>query len=156
MSNPPEQQSSSNSGLPRINADRGRVYIHKSCGNATHVTGSSLLGVCNPFQPIIGTICATCGMPDSTSSFEWEDTGENVSTYRRRGVMQMPVLALFSWLILPAIGGACGGYIGSNIQGAFGPMTSVGVVFGVALTLLFLGPFVINLVAAKRILNRDR
>lgn len=144
------------SNLPEINQHQGRVYIHQACGTATNVTGKDLVGLCNPFELVIGTICANCGTPDSTSTFSWEDTGEKVSTYRRRGVMQMPLLAIFSWLILPAIGGALGGVIGSNIQGKFGPMTDVGIGLGVFLMMLFVGPTVVQVVATKRILNRDR
>lgn len=147
---------SSHPELAEIKKYDGRAYVHKTCGNATNVTGKDLVGVCNPFELVIGTICASCGIPDSTGSFTWEDTGEKVSTYRRRGVMQMPLLAIFSWLILPAIGGGIGGLIGSNIQGAFGPMTNVGIGLGALLIVLFLGPIVVHIVAEKRILNRDR
>ena len=142
--------------LPEINQREGRAYVHKQCGQATLVTGSNLVGVCNPFEFVMGTICANCGMPDSTGSFSWADTGERVSTYRRRGVMQMPILAVFSWLILPAVGGGIGGVIGSNFKGAFGPMTNLGIGIGAFATLLFLGPPIVRAVAAKRILNRDR
>jgi len=150
------EHASAEMDLPVITSREGRAYVHKTCGDATNVTGSDLVGVCNPFQLVIGTICASCGMPDSTGSFHWEDTGEKVSTYRRRGVFKMPVLAIFSWLVLPAIGGAIGGVIGSNIQGKFGPMTNFGIGIGAFLMLLFIGPFIVNLASGRRILNRDR
>lgn len=156
MSDSTARQSSTNTDLPEINTAEGRTYIHKQCGTATNVTGSDLTSVCNPFQLVMGTICANCATPSATWNFEWEDTGENVSTYRRRGVMQMPLLAILSWLVLPAIGGGIGGLIGSNIKGAFGPMTDLGIGLGVLSILVFLGPMIVNAVASQRILNRDR
>ena len=156
MSNPFPPYQPPPSPLQEINAQTGRTYIHKECGGATTVTGSSLVGLCNPFEIVMGTMCVHCRIPDSTKHFVWEDTGENVSKYRRRGVAQMPLLALISWLVLPAIAAAICGLIASNFQGKFGPLTNLGAVLGAGGIYVFLGPIIVRAFASKRIINRDR
>lgn len=100
-----------------MSAEQGRPYVHKKCGQVTLITGSDFVGLCNPFEPCMGTICASCGGPDSTSQFAWADTQEPISEYRARLRAEAPAsLKIWNYVISPLVGGGIGGAVGAALD----------------------------------------
>lgn len=130
----------------------GRPYIHQKCGQTTIITEEHFAGLCNPFEPCSGTICANCGFPDSVSAFLWQDTGESISDYRKRLKQGASSgVKLWVWLISPLLGAAIGAtlavmFIGKNIQ----TDALVGAGIGVALFGFLLGPKLLTAFAGDR------
>ena len=136
----------------------GRPYVHKHCGQVTVVAGRHFPQVCNPFRMVTGTICATCGFPASTKDVAWTDTGETVSSYRRRRVKTHPIAMLFAWLLIPLAGAAAGVMIGEAIRkpNAGADPFVVSLIFGglgFLFTALFIGPALVEAVTGRRLFN---
>ena len=145
---------------PQFSPREGRPYIHDACGQVTVISGRHFPHLCNPFRFVMGTICASCGMPDSTKSFRWIDTGETVSSYRRRRVGKHPIALLFTWIILPAIGGAIAASVMLGMRPRNNPdlpdPTVAGAIFfviGGLLTALFIAPPIVELFSGRKLYN---
>jgi hypothetical protein len=61
-----------------------RAYEHKSCHAVTVAAGDDLVRLECPFRPLDGTYCCRCGDFVPLDDVRWTDTGETISTYRRR------------------------------------------------------------------------
>lgn len=135
-----------------FNRMKGRTYIHQKCGKVTRVTGGDFAGLCNPYEPCTGTICAACGGPDSVGSFSWEDTGESVADYRKRLRGEAPLsYRLWAWVIGPLIGAGIGGAAGALfIRKNLAADAGIGAAIGAALMFLFIGPKILGLIAGDR------
>ena len=60
-----------------------RVYLHKTCGTETEVDRYPLTDIASPYERVLATRCAKCGIVPF-SSVSWTDTGENLDAYRKR------------------------------------------------------------------------
>jgi hypothetical protein len=60
-----------------------RVYLHKTCGTETDVDKEPLTLIASPYDRVLATRCAKCGIVPF-SSVSWTDTGENLDAYRKR------------------------------------------------------------------------
>ena len=136
---------------------QGRVYVHKTCGGETRITEQHFAGLCNPFEPCSGTICAACGMIDSTKGFNWADTGELVSEYRKRLRREASGVAmLWAYLLSPAIGAAIGGWVGITFFNK-APTTDalLGGGIGVALMFFLVGPKILTVIGGKQFYTKQ-
>lgn len=85
-------------------ARTGRVYEHLGCGGATQITEGDFTGLCNPFQPVSRTYCASCGRSVGIDDVAWADTGESISDFRSRMRRKSPSwLSAMDWVIGPVI-----------------------------------------------------
>lgn len=136
----------------RYTLEKGRIYIHKKCGESTCIAEGDFAGLCNPFEACLGTICATCGRPDALKNFKWADTGESVVAYRKRLYdASPPFYRLWTYAISPLLGVILGGTIAAlffqkNLVTDF----AIGAVVGVPLMFFIVGPKVIRLLAGNR------
>jgi hypothetical protein len=128
---------------------RGRIYIHEKCGEGTRVPDSDFVGLCNPFEPCMGTMCASCGGPDDLKNFVWEETGEKLSDYRKRLRQDAPAFySLWSWLISPSIGAAIGAAIGIFVVKDKPALDGgIGALIGATVMFLFIGPRILSVMA---------
>jgi len=136
--------------------DQGRAYVHETCGTTTIVSGNDFAGLCNPFEPCMGTVCSKCG-PDSTDKFLWDDTGETVSSFRSRVRRESPGFTIWNWLVAPILGGVIGGMV----MPMFGPEGSnpwigiaIGAPIGALAMWLFIAPYITRLLAGKSFYDR--
>jgi hypothetical protein len=132
--------------------EQGRPYIHKKCGQVTLITVGDFAGLCNPFQFVSGTVCASCGFPDSCSQFAWADTEELVSDYRSRLRQQAPSsLKVWNNVMSPLLGLVVGGFIGF-LADPKNPATgsALGAGIGVLAMLLFIGPQITGALGANQ------
>ena len=131
---------------------KGRVYIHQKCGEATGITDEHFAGLCNPFEPCLGTICATCGRPDGLKSFKWSDTGETLAAYRARLLNESPPFyRLWTYALSPLLGVLVGG-IGAAVFFQKNLVTdfAIGAVIGAPVLYFVVGPKVIRAIAGDR------
>lgn len=131
-------------------AHKGRPYVHNKCGQTTIISGNDFIGLCNPFEPCMGTICASCGTPDSTSQFVWEDTEEPISEYRRRMRREAPSsIKYWNYAISPFLGVAIGGIVGGLLDSK-NPLIggSIGAAVGAFVMFLFVGPKISGMMGA--------
>lgn len=137
--------------------NEGRAYIHKTCGTTTVVSGKDFAGLCNPFAPCLGTICVKCG-PDSTKNFTWEDTGESVSSFRRRVRRASPILTAWSWIVAPVIGAVVGGmamlaFKAPNVSSE--AAAAIGAVAGAAVMAFIIAPVITGIIAGRRFYDQQ-
>lgn len=136
----------------KYSLQKGRTYIHSRCGEATCVSGNDFAGLCNPFAPCLGTVCAACGGPDSVGKFSWADTGESLSEYRKRLRRKSPVFfRLWAWLFSPLIGAGGGAAVAvplfnKNLLAD----AAIGAGIGALAMFLFIGPKILGLIAGDR------
>src|SRR5262245_39389455 len=102
-----------------------RVYVHRTCGTLTEVSGYDFQRLTNPFTMVPGTICVGCGRAVPIRQVEWADSGENVAAYRRRLRAAMPLVRrLFFHGLGPTVGAlvgyACGFAFGMLVIGPVG------------------------------------
>lgn len=131
-------------------AEEGRPYVHKKCGQVTVISGSDFVGLCNPFEPCMGTICASCGGPDSTSQFAWADTEESISDYRARLRAAAPAsLKIWNYVISPLVGAGVGGIVGAMLDPK-NPLAggSIGAAVGALVMFFFIGPKITGVLGA--------
>ncbi len=74
-------------------ADRPTIffqYKHISCGGVTAISEYISRWMTNPFRPISGTHCSTCGSDVSTRAVSFLNSKESVSEFRRRIMWHAP------------------------------------------------------------------
>tara|TARA_R110002049_G_scaffold27321_2_gene94282 strand:- start:506033 stop:506521 length:489 start_codon:yes stop_codon:yes gene_type:complete len=82
-------------------AIEGRVYVHDTCGQMTRISGKEMVALCDPFQYVARTTCSGCDTRDIVSRFRWRDSGESISSFRRRMRDEAPVFCKI-WIMVVA------------------------------------------------------
>jgi hypothetical protein len=87
-----------------------RVYVHRGCGGSTQISGEYISQLANPFALCRETTCSSCRKDVKLNDVYWEDTGEDLKSYRKRLRSQAPM--------------------GVKIFGILGPLLAAGIGFG--------------------------
>lgn len=112
-------------------APESRTYVHLVCDAKTVVSGDVLDWLSNPLRPVFVTYCQECERNALLGQFEWDDTGESLSEYRRRLRRRVPLpVKLWAWLLGPASGGLVRCLLGYAITSDPGGLY-VGLIMGV-------------------------
>ncbi len=127
-----------------------RSYTHKRCGESTALSGVYLLALCDPFSATVGTYCSDCEDHFPLKQFTWDDTGEGISSTRRRHAAESSFWVRFLmgsfWIIFPLSGAALGfgaGFAFGRVVGAFSwPLGIAGGLAGVVAGVLVLGALI--------------
>jgi hypothetical protein len=89
--------------MPQENDERvdpvehlSRPYRHLKCGTVTLVSGIHYVMLENPFRSVSATYCVGCQNFFALKSVVWDDTGENIGTYRNRVYYSVPWKRRFS------------------------------------------------------------
>jgi hypothetical protein len=106
--------------------DRGvpsapRGYTHRACGESTSLSGMHLLQLCDPFSATVGTYCGDCDDHFPLKEFTWDDTGERISTARKRHRAMGP-----AWFRVLHGRAGCAGFLLLCAVAAAGPGYAVG------------------------------
>jgi hypothetical protein len=77
------------------------------------ISGGDFLCITSPFEFVSGTLYCNCQKNVSLKSVAWEDTGEPISTYRRRMRRGAPrTLRILSLYVSPTVCAAVGAGLG--------------------------------------------
>src|SRR5215813_5815990 len=60
-----------------------RAYIHRTCQQATKVSGDDYVMLECPFRPVTHTVCAVCREAVPLDEVAWADSGQRISDYRK-------------------------------------------------------------------------
>jgi hypothetical protein len=100
-----------------------RAYRHRGCGEVTVVSGDDLVLLECPFRPVESTVCCRCEGYVPLDSVEWADSGELISTYRRRVKASVPFLRR---LFLYTLGNAYQGAVNLHLDSKGRPLPPEG------------------------------
>jgi hypothetical protein len=119
-----------------------RVYVHDACGGGTRISGDDFARLTNPFCWVTSTLCRECEGFFKLRQFTWDDTGEDLASYRRRLRRRAPLsLKLWGFVLGPLLGAGLCALIGvalakDRIAGAIG-----GAAAGILIVPAFLIPY---------------